>query len=62
LTPKRAIASIRWSDLRLLPNASVRDLWSRKDLGQFTGGYSVEIPPHGSMLIKVSGTSGENSL
>jgi len=54
-----AKATIHWSDLGLMPNASVRDLWSRKDLGQFSDGYSVEMQPHGSMLIKVSGKSGE---
>lgn len=47
--------TIRWSDLGLTPNASVRDLWLRKDLGQFKYSYTVEIPPHGSTLIRVSG-------
>jgi len=62
LAPRNAIASIGWSDLRLRPNARVRDLWSRKDLGIFTNGYSVQIPPHGSVLLKVSGEVLENSL
>lgn len=62
LAPRNAVASICWSDLRLRPNARVRDLWSRKDLGIFTNGYSVEIPPHGSVLLKVSGEVLENSL
>jgi hypothetical protein len=62
LASKKAIASVRWSDLRLRPNARVRDLWSRKDLGVFTDGYSVEIPPHGSVLLKVSGEVLENGL
>jgi alpha-galactosidase len=62
LSSTKAVASVRWSDLRLMPNATVRDLWSRKDLGQFTDGYSAEIPPHGAMLLKVSGKGRENSL
>jgi len=62
LSRRRAVASVLWTDLGLMPNASVRDLWSRKDLGPFPDGYSVEIPPHGSILIKVSGKSRENSL
>lgn len=49
-------ASLSWRDLGLLPDAAVRDLWTRKDLGRFPDGYSVEIPAHGSMLLKVSGT------
>lgn len=59
LSRNPAKATIRWSDLGLMPNASVRDLWSRKDLGQFSDGYSVEMQPHGSILIKVFGKSGE---
>jgi len=59
LSRNPAEATIRWSDLGLMPNSSVRDLWSRKDLGQLSDGYSVKIPPHGSVLIKVSGKSGE---
>jgi len=55
LSQKITEATLRWSDLGLMPNASVRDLWLRKDLGQFKYGYTVEIPPHGSMLIRVSG-------
>ena len=62
LASKKAMASVRWSDLRLRPNARVRDLWSRKDVGIFTDGYSVEIPPHGSVLLKVSGEVLENGL
>jgi len=61
LSARSAKATVRWSDLGLMPNASVRDLWSRKDLGQFNDGYTVKIPPHGSMLIKVSGQAGERS-
>ena len=61
LSARPAKASIRWSDLGLMPNANVRDLWSHKDLGQFSDGYSVKVPPHGSVLIRVSGKSGEKS-
>jgi alpha-galactosidase len=57
LSRRGAIASVLWTELGLMPNASVRDLWSRKDLGQFADGYSGELPPHGSVLIKVSGVS-----
>jgi hypothetical protein len=43
-----------------MPNAGVRDLWSSKDLEQFTEWPYVKIPAHGSMLIEVSGQSGES--
>jgi len=57
LTAANKIASLSWGQLGLLPGAAVRDLWARKDLGQFPEGYSAEISPHGSMLLKVSGIS-----
>jgi hypothetical protein len=34
--------------------ASVRDLWAGKDLGNFTGSFSVEIRRHGAGLYRVS--------
>jgi len=57
LSHHHAKAAVQWIDLGLMPNASVRDLWTRKDLGQFGDGYATTIPPHGSILIKVSGRS-----
>ena len=32
----------------------VRDLWRRKDLGKKAGGYAVEVPAHGAILLRVS--------
>jgi alpha-galactosidase len=34
-------------------NAKVRDLWKKKDLGRYSGKYSVEVPSHGVVMIKV---------
>ena len=31
----------------------IRDLWQKKDIGEFTDEYSVNINPHGCVLIKV---------
>jgi alpha-galactosidase len=33
--------------------AGIRDLWSREDLGVFTGSFTAEVPGHGVVLIKV---------
>jgi alpha-galactosidase len=55
LTSAAATVGVRWDDLALLPNANVRDLWARKDLGSFEEGYSARIPAHGSVMLKVSG-------
>ena len=52
-----------WRDLGLLPGVAVRDLWARTDLGRFPDHYSVEIPSHGSALLKISGaSSGEKGV
>ena len=54
-----ATITANWSDLGLVANssASVRDLWAHQDLGLFTGSYtSPGIPPHGSMMLQVTGT------
>jgi alpha-galactosidase len=34
--------------------ASVRDLWEHKDIGTVRDSYSVEVPKHGVVLVKVS--------
>lgn len=33
----------------------VRNLWQRKDLGEFNGEFAPELPPHGAGLYRVSG-------
>ncbi len=44
----------KWSDLGLPPGpASVRDLWNHQDLGIFNDSYTVSVPPHGTVLLKV---------
>ncbi len=45
----------RWQDLGLKPEAamSVRDLWSHKDLGTYTGKLTLTVQPHATILLKV---------
>ncbi|WP_344113400.1 X2-like carbohydrate binding domain-containing protein [Kribbella alba] len=44
-----------WADLGLDGSATVRDLWAKKDLGQFASGYTAAtVPPHGVRLFKVT--------
>ncbi len=47
-------ASVRWQDVGIPPNSTVRDLWSHQDLGPFPSGYSTQLPPHASVLLKIS--------
>jgi len=35
-------------------DATVRDLWNKKDTGSSTGGYAVEVPAHSVVMLKVS--------
>ncbi len=45
--------TVTWSELGIPPVAAVRDLWARRDLGVFQGGYQVVLPGHGSALLRV---------
>jgi alpha-galactosidase len=51
--------TVNWSDLGLTGPAKVRDLWARKDLGQFASGFTGKnIPIHGVQLLKVTPQKG----
>ncbi|MGW3243871.1 fibronectin type III domain-containing protein [Streptomyces sp. NPDC001070] len=43
-----------WSDLGISGKAAVRDLWSHKNLGRTAGGFTDNLPPHGSRLLRVT--------
>jgi alpha-galactosidase len=45
--------SAQWSDLGVNGSQPVRDLWQRKDLGDFTGAFQTVAAPHGSVMVKV---------
>ncbi len=46
--------TVNWSDLGLAGSATVRDLWAKRNLGQFASGYTAAtVPPHGVRLFKV---------
>jgi alpha-galactosidase len=51
----------RFSDLGLSGEQPVRDLWRRRDLGAFTDGYTVEVPRHGAVMIRVGRPGGAGS-
>jgi alpha-galactosidase len=55
LTAVPADIAVQWSDLGLTGKAEVRDLLTRQNLGQLARGYRAQIPPHGSVLLKVTG-------
>jgi alpha-galactosidase len=45
---------VDWPSLKLPMKCRLRDLWERKDLGRFEGGYTFRIAPHAAGLYKVS--------
>ncbi len=49
--------TVQWNDIGFPANHSavVRDLWTRKDIGTFTGSYtSPKIDHHAVMMLKIS--------
>jgi alpha-galactosidase len=48
-----AEVTVEWSQLGLKGSQPVRDLWRREDLGVFAGKFSISVPRHGAVLLKV---------
>jgi alpha-galactosidase len=48
--------SLSWKDLGFSANApaSIRDLWAKKGLGSFAGGFKAKVPSHGVVMVKVT--------
>lgn len=48
--------TVRWSDLGLTnANATVRDLWTRSNIGTYGTSYTTSVPAGGSVMLKVTG-------
>ncbi|WP_340374207.1 ricin-type beta-trefoil lectin domain protein [Streptomyces sp. SS7] len=55
-TSAAANITVRWSDLGLTgASATVRDLWSRSDVGSYSTSYTQSVPAGGSVMLTVSG-------
>ncbi len=55
---------VNWDDLRPKPaddKPDVRDLWRRRRLGSFEGGYETTVMPHGAALLKVGSPKQEDA-
>jgi alpha-galactosidase len=46
--------SVKWSELGLPANCSVRDVWAKKDLGAVRDGRSFRVAPHASGLYWIA--------
>ncbi|MBJ6360758.1 X2-like carbohydrate binding domain-containing protein [Paenibacillus sp. GCM10012307] len=63
LSSKEASVTVNWSDIGLDGSASVRDLWSRQELGTFQTGFTdAKIEPHASRLFKVTAKGGKATV
>jgi hypothetical protein len=58
-----ATVKVDWKDIGLTGSAVVRDLWTHQKLGTFDTGFSsVDLPSHGSRLLKVTSTGGLSAV
>ena len=48
--------TVTWKDLDIEGSATVRDLWAKKDVGDFENSYTVSVPSHGAAALKISAT------
>lgn len=55
-TDQRLPMEVRWSELDLLPNPGVRDLWLHKDVRKSVEAYQNTVAAHSAVLLRVSGT------
>ena len=55
-----ADVSVTWAQLGLTGRQPVRDLWQRKGLGTFSNSFTVSVPAHGCVLIKIGQPQGQN--
>ena len=50
---KPARVTLRWVDLKIQGKQRVRDLWRQINVGTFDGEFSVEVKPHGVVMVQL---------
>jgi alpha-galactosidase len=53
-----AKVTAKWTDLGLSGRQPVRNLWLRKEAGQFDGAFTATVPAHGVVLVKIGKPNG----
>ncbi|WP_063860366.1 RICIN domain-containing protein [Paenibacillus sp. Soil724D2] len=61
-TGAAANMTVNFSSIGLNATASVRDLWSKTEKGTFTNSYTVNVPSHGTVMVKLTGTESTSSF
>ena len=51
-----ATVTVKWVDLGINGNQTVRDLWRQKDLGQYKDEFKTTVPRHGVVLLRITGS------
>jgi alpha-galactosidase len=46
--------TVKLSDVGFAGGAKARDIWEAKDLGKLQGNYTVSVPRHGVVLLRLS--------
>ncbi len=54
-TASAAIITLKFTDVDLSSEVSIRDIWAAKDLGNFSGSYTARVPSHGAVMLIVKG-------
>jgi hypothetical protein len=50
--------TVNWSEIGIAAgSATVRNLWTKIDLGSFNDSYTANVPAHGTILVKIVGTA-----
>jgi hypothetical protein len=61
-TGSAANITVRWADLGLTTaSATVRNAWTRADVGSSATGYTTSVPANDAVLLTVSGTEASGS-
>jgi len=47
-------ATVPFAEIGVANKVKIRDLWEKKDLGEFTDQFTTQVPKHGVFLIKVA--------
>jgi alpha-galactosidase len=55
-TGAAANMTVNFSSIGLNATASIRDLWSKTEKGSFTNSYTVNVPSHGTVMVKLTGS------